>query len=450
VHEPAKRVVIFLAAAAASISLSAVPSLAAAQDFGYQPDLRVPSSEPRYAAIVMDAASGEVLYQKRADSPRYPASVTKLMTFYLVFESLSTGKLRETDMIVVSPLAASQAPTKLGLRPGDTIDVEDALHAMAVHSANDMAVALAERIGGSESRFAAMMTLKAQELGMTHSHFVNPNGLPDSRHVSSARDIATLCQALLRDFPQYYHYFGDEEFTYRSVTYRNTNHLLGQMPGVDGFKTGFTNAAGYNLAASAVRDGHRLITVVLGGSSGSARNANVEDLLLTGFDIEHRRDQGEHIMLTQNMFEAPPPGGVTAPQLEQGDTSDPIDLVLNAAAAGRPIAGAMAPVTELSASHPLLAAETPSVGLVAKPTAQARDLRNWSVEVGAFRTSQLATRQVDYVADRFQSIFDDRAGEVDRIGGRYHAVFTGFTQAEANEACASVAARDVPCAASQH
>ena len=338
VHEPAKRIVFVLAAAAASISLSLIPSLAAAQYFGPQSDLRVPSSEPRYAAIVMDAASGEVLYQKRADSPRYPASVTKLMTFYLVFEALSTGKLRETDMIIVSPLAASQAPTKLGLRPGDSIDVEDALHAMAVHSANDMAVTLAERIGGSESRFAAMMTLKAQELGMTHSHFVNPNGLPDSRHVSSARDIATLCQALLRDFPQYYHYFGDEEFTYRSVTYRNTNHLLGQMPGVDGFKTGFTNAAGYNLAASAVRDGHRLITVVLGGSSGSARNANVEDLLLTGFDIEHRRDQGEHIMLTQNMFEAPPPGGVTAPQLEQGDTSDPIDLVLNAACLRR-IAG---------------------------------------------------------------------------------------------------------------
>ena len=449
-HEPAQRVLSILAAAAASISLGAAPSLAAAQDFGPQTDLRVPYSEPRYAALVMDAASGEVLYQKRADSPRYPASVTKLMTFYLVFEALSTGKLRETDMVTVSQLAASQAPTKLGLRPGDAIDVEDALHAMAVHSANDMAVALAERIGGSESRFAAMMTMKAQELGMTHSHFVNPNGLPDSRHVSSARDIAILCQALLRDFPQYYHYFGDEEFTYRGVTYRNTNHLLGQMPGVDGFKTGFTNAAGYNLAASAVRDGHRLITVVLGGSSGSARNANVEDLLLTGFDIERRRDHGEHIMLTQNMFEAPPPAGVTAPQLEQGDTSDPIDLVLNAAAAGRPIAGVMAPVAELSASHRLLAAETPSAGVVPKPTAQAREPRNWSVEVGAFPTSRLATRQVDYVADSFRSLFDDRAGEVDRIGGRYHAVFTGFTQAEASEACARVESRDIPCATSQH
>lgn len=448
VHEPAKRVLFVLAAAAASISIGALPSFTAAQDFAPQVELRVPSSEPRYAAIVMDAATGEVLYQKRADSPRYPASVTKLMTFYLAFEALSTGKLHETDMIVVSPFAASQAPTKLGLRAGDSIDAGDALHAMAVHSANDMAVAVAERIGGTESRFAAMMTLKAQELGMTHSHFVNPNGLPDSRHVSSARDIAILCQALLRDFPQYYHYFGDEEFTYRGLTYRNTNHLLGQMPGVDGFKTGFTNAAGYNLAASAVRDGHRLITVVLGGSSGAARNANVEDLLLTGFDIERRRDQGERIMLTENMFEAPPPAGVTAPQLEQGDTSDPIDLVLNAAAEGKPFAGAMSPVAELSASHPLLAAETPSAGLVAKPAAQARESRNWSVEVGAFSSSRLATRQVDYVADSFRSIFDDREGEVDRIGRRYQAVFTGFTQSEAAVACNSVATHDIPCAAS--
>lgn len=449
-HEPAKRVLCLLAAVAAMVGLSATPSLAAVQDYAAPTDLRVPSSEPRYAAIVMDAATGEVLYQKRADSPRYPASVTKLMTFYLAFEALSTGKLHETDMIVVSPLAASQSPTKLGLRAGDSIDVEDALHAMAVHSANDMAVAIAERIGGSESRFAAMMTMKAQELGMTHSRFVNPNGLPDSRHVSSARDISILCQALLRDFPQYYHYFGDEEFTYRGVTYRNTNHLLGQMPGVDGFKTGFTNAAGYNLAASAVRDGHRLIAVVLGGSSGSARNENVEDLLLTGFDIERRRDHGERIMLTQNMFEAPPPAGVTQPQLEQGDTSDPIDLVLNAAAQGRPVAQAMGPVAQLSASHPLLAAETPSAGLTPKPTAQAHEVRNWSIEVGAFRTSRLATRQVDYVADSFRSIFDERAGEVDRVGGRYHAVFTGFTQSEAGDACAKVAMRDIPCAASHH
>ncbi|HEV3022025.1 MAG TPA: D-alanyl-D-alanine carboxypeptidase family protein, partial [Pirellulales bacterium] len=293
-----------MAALATAICVSATPTIAqdeyAAPGYStatYSPttDLRVPADEPRYAAIVMDAASGEILYQKRADSPRYPASITKIMTLYLAFEALSTGRLRETDMITVSPLAASQAPTKLGLRPGDSISVQDAMHAIAVKSANDMAVALSERIGGSESRFAALMTMKAQELGMTHSHFVNANGLPDSRQITSARDIAILCRAVLRDYPQYYHYFGTEEFSYRGRSWSNHNHLLGRMPGVDGFKTGFTNAAGYNLAASAVRDGRRLITVVLGGASGASRNINVEDLLLTGFDVEERRAHGENL-----------------------------------------------------------------------------------------------------------------------------------------------------------
>src|SRR3984957_6571034 len=341
---PARRVSYVLAALASSICVTASPTLAQDESDIAPPsydmrapstDLRVPSSEPRYAAIVMDAATGEILYQQRADSPRYPASVTKVMTLYLAFEALSTGRLHESDMLTVSPLAASQPPTKLGLRPGDQITVEDAMHAMAVHSANDMAVALAEKIGGSESRFVAMMTMQAQELGMVHSHFVNPNGLPDSRHISSAHDIAILCRAVLRDYPQYYHYFGDEEFSYRGRTFNNTNHLLGAMPGMDGFKTGFTTAAGFNLAASAVRDGHRLIVVVMGGSSGAARNANVEDLLLTGFDVEERRSHGENLILTQNMFERSPMmgGSSMAPQGEPGDgdeDEDAIDIVLTA------------------------------------------------------------------------------------------------------------------------
>ncbi|HUO11642.1 MAG TPA: D-alanyl-D-alanine carboxypeptidase family protein [Caulobacteraceae bacterium] len=447
-YEPARRLLYVIAGMAASICVSAAPTLTAAQGVAGLVDLRVPSDEPRYAAIVIDASTGEILYQKRADSPRYPASVTKVMTLYLAFEALSSGKLHENDLITISPLAASQPPTKLGLRPGDTITVADAMHAMAVHSANDMAMALAEKIGGSESRFAAMMTMKAHELGMNNSRFVNPNGLPDSRHVSTARDIAILCEAVLRDYPQYYHYFGDDEFTYRGVTYRNTNHLLGSMPGVDGFKTGFTNAAGYNLAASAVRNGHRLITVVLGGSSGAARNANVEDLLLTGFDIEARRDHGERIQLTQNLFEQPPAQGVTLPQLAQGDVSDPIDVVLKDSSQGRPVAFGSAPVAQLSASRPSLIAEAPSAGLV-KAEAQDEGAGDWRVHVGAFDNSKLATHQVDLVADTFSSIFDDRPGEVDHVGRRYEAVFTGFTQAEAADACGKVKADGMPCVASR-
>jgi D-alanyl-D-alanine carboxypeptidase (penicillin-binding protein 5/6) len=451
---PARRVSYALAALASTICVAASPSKA--QDARPIPpvELRVPSSEPRYAAIVIDAGSGDILYQERADSPRYPASITKIMTMYLAFEALSTGQLHENDLITVSPLAASQAPTKLGLRPGDTITVEDAMHAIAVKSANDMAVALAERIGGTESRFAAMMTLKAQELGMAHTRYVNANGLPDSRQITSARDIATLCLAVLRDYPQYYHYFGTEQFTYRGITMNNHNGLLGNLQGVDGFKTGFTSAAGYNLAASAVRNGHRIIAVELGGSSGSSRNANVANLLLTGFDIESRRDHGENIMLTQNMFETPPAyaGVVNMPQTGQGDgDEDPIDIVLNAAAHGTSVTFAPGSVTQLSAQHPSLVADIPRAPQYAgmapgQPLAQAAEPRNWTVRVGEFRTGREATRQVDLVADSFKSLFDDREGQVDHAGRRYSAVFTGFTETEARDACAAVTARGLPCA----
>ncbi|MBA3810439.1 MAG: D-alanyl-D-alanine carboxypeptidase [Caulobacteraceae bacterium] len=327
--EPARR---FAAACALAVVYLAPPSLALAQN----PYLQVSTSEPKYTAIVMDARSGEVLYAQRPDSIRYPASVTKVMTLYLTFEALASGRLHLTDYIIVSPLAAAQPATKLGLRAGDTITVQDAMYAMAVHSANDMAVAMAERIGGTESRFASLMTAKAQQLGMTNTRYVNANGLPDTRQVSSARDLATLTRAVLRDYPQYYRFFSQESFTYRGKTMYNTNHLLGKMPGVDGLKTGFTSAAGFNLAASAMRNGNRLIAVVMGGSSGAVRNANVEGLLLTGFDVMERRARGERLLMTQNLFEAapysyPPPYAYPTARsqvaLGEGD-ADPIGVVL--------------------------------------------------------------------------------------------------------------------------
>ena len=270
------------------------------------PYLQMPATDSRYAAIVLDANTGEILYAKRADSPRYPASITKIMTLYLAFEALSEGRLRPDDLITVSPHAAAQAPTKLGLSAGDQITVDDAMRAIAVKSANDMAVALAEKLGGSESRFAALMTLRAQELGMSNTRFVNASGLPDSRQISTARDIATLSRAVMRDYPQYYSYFNIRSFTYRGVTMNNHNGLLGRMPGVDGLKTGYTTASGFNLAASAVKDGRRLIVVVMGGSSSWSRDANVQSLLLVGFDVMDRRDHGERIPVTQALFEPPP------------------------------------------------------------------------------------------------------------------------------------------------
>jgi D-alanyl-D-alanine carboxypeptidase (penicillin-binding protein 5/6) len=415
------------AALALGLSVVGTPTLTLAQ-----PYLQVPTSEPKYTAIVMDARTGEILYNERADSPRYPASVTKVMTFYLAFEALASGRLHLNDLIVVSPLAASQPPTKLGLRAGETITVEDAMHAMAVHSANDMAVAISEKIGGTESHFAEMMTAKAHQLGMVNSQYVNANGLPDTRQISSAHDIAILTRAILRDFPQYYSFFSQEQFTYRGKTMVNTNHLLGKMPGVDGLKTGFTNAAGFNLDASAMRNGNRLIAVVMGSSSSAVRNANVESLLLTGFDIMDRRARGERIEVTQNLFDSPGAsfraGGRPLPNEGEGD-ADPIGVVLTRTNV-RP--------ASLTVSNSMAGAMIPA----ATPPAA----RNYWVQVGEFGNRKEARSQVETVSRRFAKTFDDAQGTVEGGGRAWSARFSGFTQQGAKDACAEVKTRGVPCA----
>ena len=429
--KPAGRMTRLTALLGLFMAVGLAPTVALAQI----PYLQVARDEPKYTAIVMDARSGEILYSERADSPRYPASVTKVMTFYLTFEALASGRLHLNDLVVVSPLAAAQPATKLGLRAGETITVEDAMHAMAVHSANDMAVALSERIGGTESNFASMMTLKAQQLGMMNTRYVNANGLPDNRQISTAHDIAILTRAILRDFPQYYNFFSQEEFTYRGKTMYNTNHLLGKMPGVDGLKTGFTNAAGFNLDASAMRNGNRLIAVVMGSSSGSVRNANVEGLLLTGFDIMERRGRGEHIVMTQNMFETP--GAVYAsasrPPVWQGEgDADPIGVVLTKTTVP---SGPMTVSQSMSGAIGRSAAGSP------RP-----DPRDWWVQVGAFRSHREAKAQVEEVSRRFSRQFENAEGSIQGGGHAYRARFSGFTEVAAKEACSAVRSHRLPCA----
>ncbi len=261
------------------------------------------SDNSRYAAIVVDAESGEVLFARHADSRRYPASITKVMTLYLAFEALAEGQVRLDDVLTVSARAASEPPSKLGLAAGQTITLDDAMRATAVRSANDMAMAIAEHVGGSQDRFAVRMTQKARELGMTQTRYYNPNGLPDSRQVTTARDLAILARAVMRDYPQYYRYFGQHDWVYQGREYRNTNGLLRGGSGYDGMKTGYTNASGYNLAASAVRDGRRLITIVLGGRSTASRNQHVAALMDTGFEVERARARGETIQIAQTYFE---------------------------------------------------------------------------------------------------------------------------------------------------
>ena len=452
----------------------------------------------RYAAIVIDAATGEVLFARNADSRRYPASLTKMMTLYLAFEALSQGKANVNDVLTISPRAASQPPSKLGLAAGQTITLDDAMRATAVRSANDMALAIGEHIGGSEARFTNMMTLKAEQLGMTQTRYFTANGLPDARQITSARDQAILARAIMRDFPQYYSYFGLHDWAYNGRNYRNTNGLLPTGRGYDGMKTGYTNASGYNLAASAVRDGRRLITIVLGGRSTASRNAHVAELMDTGFEVERRRAQGERIQIAQTFFEqrgfgvgsvsadapiayasvnddedgigaestavaytaAPPPAALptrVAPAPSERAASQ------RAAATAQAVGKAAASSSNARAPHNVTASlnGAPSSAAVAPSTTPRRatpppareparaaartPAGRWAVQVGAFREEKVATDWLTEVNRRFRSQFATAERNVQTAGDWYRSRFVGLTEAGAKTACEALAERRVTC-----
>ena len=474
-NQPARRFAAAFFAGVLSLTTAALAAGAPARAMAQSP-----ATQPKYAAIVVDANSGEVLYASRADSPRYPASITKVMTMYMAFEALEQGKVRLSDRVVISPRAAAQAPTKSGMRAGESLQLDEALRLMAVRSYNDMAVAVAEHVGGTESRFAALMTLRAQELGMSQSRFVNANGLPDSRQISSARDIALLSRAVLRDYPQYYGYFGTRDTSYNGRALRNTNGLLRTMPGVDGIKTGFTNASGFNLAASAVRDGRRLIAVVMGGASTASRNNHVQELLNAGFEVARRRAQGDAAQFASYLPAAPVATRyAVAGSTAQGDYS-PVEpraaaprtyasLVgaseASTVAAARAAPPKPAPVRKPAVRHVLAPSPKP-----AKPRGDAESVRlavaeltaperaasartaapargDWIVQVGAFRVESQAKDRLGQVARKWSSLFRRSSGMVTEGGGHYRARFTGFDAEGAKEACRVLSGKGEPCMA---
>ena len=240
---------------------------------------RIEDYSPPFASIVVDGNSGSVLQAASPDALRHPASLTKVMTLYLLFERLEAGRLKLDSALKVSEHASEQAPTKLGLKPGQTISIEDAIKGIVTKSANDAAVAIAENLGGEEDSFAKLMTQKAHALGMAHTVYVNASGLPDDDQVTTARDQAILGRAIQERFPRYYRYFSTESFVYHGEAMRNHNHLLGVVDGVDGIKTGFTRASGFNLLTSLHRDGRYLVAVVMGGPSASERDERMRELI---------------------------------------------------------------------------------------------------------------------------------------------------------------------------
>lgn len=296
--------------AIAAIAITAAPSIGEA---------RVHSS------ILVDAQTGRVLEAHHADRLCYPASLTKLMTLYLTFQELSTGKMTLGEEIPVSRHAAGQAPTKLYLRPGEHISVRSAILAITTRSANDVAVALAEAEAGSEWKFAERMNQEARELGMDRTTFRNASGLPNRYQRTTARDLSKLALAILHNYPQYYRFFRARSFDFRGKTIYGHDHLLGHYPGVDGMKTGYTDASGFNLVTSAVRDNHRLVGVVLGGRTARSRDRRMIALLNHGFAAFRTRT----VMAASN---TPPIRGTVArykkisQQDEKQDEADRPDL----------------------------------------------------------------------------------------------------------------------------
>ena len=285
-------------AAAALIAVSVSTAALAAKGV---PSQVVPS---KYAAIVVDTATGKVLYQANPDARRYPASLTKMMTLYVLFEELNRGRFKLSTPLRVSALAQRQAPTKLGLRAGDTITVEDAIKGLITRSANDAAAVIAENVAGSVPAFADRMTRTARAIGMTKTRFRNANGLPDPGQYTSARDMMKLGVALQVRFPQYYPMFSIRSYTFRGRTIGNHNNLLGRVNGVDGIKTGYVNASGFNLVTSVKRDGRKIVAVVMGGKTAAQRDAHMVQLI-NAYLPKASRSRGYDDELVADILNAP-------------------------------------------------------------------------------------------------------------------------------------------------
>jgi D-alanyl-D-alanine carboxypeptidase len=278
---------------------------------------------PPTASIVVDGYSGAVLQASNPDALRHPASLTKIMTLYLLFERLEAGEIKLDSTLKVSEYASEQAPTKLGLKPGQIIAVEDAIKAIVTKSANDAAVAVAENLGGDESRFAQLMTKKARDLGMTGTTYTNASGLPDDAQITTARDQALLGRLIQKRFPRYYKYFSTESFVYHGETMRNHNQLLGSIEGVDGIKTGFTRASGFNLVTSVHHDGRYIVAVVMGGRSSLERDAHMRELIsaqIKGIALKHAAPA----IAKSNPRDEPRPALANASVASQGDPINPI------------------------------------------------------------------------------------------------------------------------------
>jgi D-alanyl-D-alanine carboxypeptidase len=398
-----------------------------------------PAAARQEASILVDYRSGDVLAARNADESVIPASLTKMMTLYLTFRAVTAGQLDLSSRIKVSSRAAGMPPTKLGLRAGDTIRVEDAILGLVTRSANDAATVLAEALGGSEDRFAMAMTRAARKLGMTRTVFRNASGLPDGEQRSTARDLAHLASRLIKDYPGYYRYFSSGGFSYRGRYHSNHNRLLAVYPGMDGLKTGYTRASGFNLAASAVRDGRRLVAVVVGGRSAGTRDAIMVELLDRGFDRAPQRPAGEALVARQEPQSAKPSAGQPEVVVASLDTTaSDATVVVPSVRPKRMAKPTTAKAASKRSGKP--AKKTTKAATKTKAVAKAAASGGaYGVQVGAFRAAPQARAAMKQAMKRAPDLLRGTFASVGTLQVRnrplFKATLVGLSRNDAEQAC---------------
>jgi D-alanyl-D-alanine carboxypeptidase len=409
----------------------------------------------KYAAIVLDAATGRVLHEQMSMETRYPASLTKMMTLYLLFEQLQKGSLSLSTPLTASSYACSQEPTRLGLRPGDQVTIEDAVKALVVRSANDVAVMVAEQIAGSEYHFAQRMTQKARELGMATTVFANASGLPDPYQRSNAWELALLSRRLITDFPQFYPYFRSQSFYWGGRSFEGHNKLLRFFDGADGLKTGYTRVSGYNLASSAARQGTRLIAVVMGGRSARDRDVRSAELLESEFG-KLGLGRPAPVIMAMSPLVLDDEEAAAAEQSASSFRPDGVSPVVVPAANqppvrpnGEPVSSVVNPEAPVQAS---LSSGSRELGQ-GDTSGQVRSAPvvagQWGIQVGAHINRERAEEQLRDVQARMRDLLGKARSaivELDVRGETFHRVrFGAFTPRKAEQLCDQLQKRGTSC-----
>ncbi len=403
-----------------------------------------PAVNGKDAYLILDATSGRELVADRADELRHPASLTKLMTIYLTFSALDSGRLSLGDALPVSINALNAPPTKIGLPPGGTVNVRDATMALVTRSANDAAIVLAEAIGGDEATFAQLMTQKARQLGMTSTVYRNASGLPNREQVTTARDLARLAFALMRDFPHYYAVFSVQSYPYRGRILENHNRMLLSYEGADGLKTGYTVASGFNLVMSAMRDNRRLIGVVMGGDSAGQRDRMMADLMDYGF-------------ATAQSMRLSPWTSIRKPASARYTASnfDPSLVIPEStprlATPAAPPPAAPPPMQTVSTDQRVAG---PAVPVPAAAVPGGPSIGSWVIQVGSFSDSQGAQLALERASatlpDSMRAAAAATIDEVQMANKTFHrARLTNLSQGQAVDGCKQLEKRKIYCSAIQ-